>query len=154
MGKHQRFPGWRAAVWLLVLLGMAISGCADGKRRGPTGTVTGIVTYKGKPVPSGRLTFYGSDNETANASTDEDGSYEADGVPVGQVTVTVTTPPAPAVLEKVAKQAPQGKRFGVGNPIEVPRNVVSVPAKYNDAARSGINIAITEGTQNHDIKLK
>jgi hypothetical protein len=154
MSKHRAIAGWYATVCLLVLFGMAISGCGGAKRRGPTGTVTGVVTYKGKPVPSGRVTFYGPDNEPASATLDEDGSYQAEYVPVGQATITVETPPPPAVLEKVAKQSPHGKRFGVGNPIEVPKDVVSVPTKYNSAARSGLSYTVTEGKQNHDIELK
>jgi hypothetical protein len=141
---------------LLVLFGLAIAGCGGsrGGIRGPTGAVSGTVTYKNKPVPNGTVTFYGPEDQAVSVPLGEDGSYDAPQVPVGPATVAITTPPDSSVLEKVAKQAPGGKRFGVGNPIVAPQNVVPVPTKYGNPSLSGLRFTVSEGKQTYDIKLK
>jgi hypothetical protein len=148
---RKRLSCWYAKAGLLVLL-LAISGC--GRSRPPGGTVTGTVTYKGEPVPAGQVSFIAVDGKSAMAHLDEEGNYEATDVPLGKVSVTVTTPPPAAGIENAAKNAPKGKRFGVGNPIVAPGKIVSVPGKYSDPAKSGYSTTVTEGTQTFNIDLK
>lgn len=62
--------GKRRGVWLLIgVLGFAVAisgGCSNGGYRGPTGTVTGMVTLDGKPVPQGCLVSFVSAEGFAN----------------------------------------------------------------------------------------
>ena len=82
----------RQAQAVLVLLTLAISGCSD---RRTTATVTGTVSYQGKPLTAGKVSFFGPNDQVASALIDEDGSYAANDVPLGAVRVSVSTPPPP-----------------------------------------------------------
>jgi hypothetical protein len=135
---------------LVLLLLLLISGCGHKER--PTGTVTGTVTYKGTTVPSGTVVFLGSDNQAATAHISTDGTYTATGVPLGKVTVTVTTPPPAAELKKAAKQ--MKKRFGKGPDYPESTDAVSAPPKYGDPAKSPLSLTVKEGSQPYDIELK
>jgi hypothetical protein len=144
------FSGGRARMWLVVVLLSAIPGCGSGKA---TATVTGTVTYQGKPLPAGKVSFFGLDGQVASGLIGEDGSYEITNVPLGLVKVAVSTPlPPPPEIIKAAKEGK--RRFGKGNPITVDSNTVSIPAKYSEPAKSGLSLTVTEGSQPYVIELK
>ena len=132
---------------VLALLALAFSGCGQRK-----GKVTGKVSYKGEAVPSGTVAFYGKGDAVSSAPIGPDGTYQATEVPLGEVKITVTTPPPPDphAAEKLKK-----------NPMVVQKNivikqekVVSVPRKYNLPGTSGISLTVTGGSQPFDITLK
>src|SRR5438105_417363 len=107
------FCGRRPKAGLVFLLLLAIPGCGGGRT---TTTVTGTVSYQGKPLPVGTVRFYGSNDQVASGLIGDDGSYEAKDVPLGLVKVAVTTPPPPP--PEIVKAAKEGKRrFDRGNPI-------------------------------------
>ncbi len=142
--------GWQARAGLLLLFVLPISGCGGGP---PSGTVTGTVTFKGAPLTTGRVIFYGANNQTAIAQIGEDGNYEAIKVPLGLVKVAVDTPPPPS--RETVKAAKTGKRrFERGVPISLPENTVSIPAKYGNPELSGFSLTVKEGSQPYDIALK
>ena len=142
--------GWHAKAGLLLLLVLPISGCGGGR---PSGTVTGTVTYKGAPLTTGKVIFYGANNQVASAAIGDDGKYEAIKVPLGPVKVAVDTPPPPSAAAVKAAKAGK-KRFERGNPITVPENTVSIPAKYANPEQSGFSLTVKEGSQPYDIDLK
>jgi len=142
--------GWRVKAWLAVMLLSALPGCGSGKA---TATVTGTVTYQGKPLPAGKVSFFGPGGQVASGLIGDDGSYEISNAPLGLVKVAVSTPlPPPPEIIKAAKEGK--RRFGKGNPISVDTNTVSIPAKYNDPAKSGLSLTVTEGSQPFLIELK
>ena len=53
------------------------------------GTVQGVVTFLGKPVPKGKVTFHPEKGNPVEAVLNENGQYTAKGVPVGALSVTV-----------------------------------------------------------------
>jgi hypothetical protein len=114
-------------------------------------TVTGTVKYKGEPVPSGQVIFYGAGDQSAIAMINEDGSYKATNVPLGPVKIALVMPPSTAGMEKAAKV--MKKRFGKGNPYPTSIKTVSLPQKYSDAAQSGLGLTVTEGAQPYDIDI-
>ncbi len=57
---------------------------------GSTAKVTGVVTYKGSPLPSGKITFVGKEG-FGTADIQEDGTYTVDAAPIGECTVTIVT---------------------------------------------------------------
>jgi hypothetical protein len=147
--------GWRgrysvraAQAGLVALVCWAISGC--GGRT--TATVTGTVTLDGKPVPAGTVSFFASDQDPVSVPISSDGTYTATDVPTGPVKVAVLTPLAPS--ERVAGATQMKRRFGRGKPMPSTINVVSVPTKYSDPARSGLGLDVNAGSQPYDIKLK
>jgi hypothetical protein len=148
MRAHLRaFRGGRARAAVFLLLLIVIPAC-----RGRTNaTVTGTVKYDGAIVPSGQVIFYGARDQFASAYIDQNGHYEAANVPLGKVRVGVSTGPSSAAMDKAAKQ--MKNRFGKGNPYPSSVTVVSIPTKYSDPAKSGLELTVTEGVQKFDIAL-
>jgi hypothetical protein len=135
---------------LLFLVLFPICGCGAGGK--PTGTVSGTVTYKGEPLPQGQVIFFGPNNQVASASIEEGGKYTATKVPLGEVKVAVTTPPAPS--KQAIKAAKDKKRFERGVPITLPENTISIPKKYENPEQSGLSLTVKAGSQPYDIDLK
>lgn len=136
-----------APVALLALLLTALSGCHDS-----LGKLHGKVTFKDEAVPSGTVAFYGPGDQVANAALLPDGTYEATGVPLGEVKVAVTTPPPPdPKAGERLKNNPMIKERGITIKQE---KVVSVPRKYNLPGTSGISLTVTQGSKQFDIPLK
>src|SRR5687767_256466 len=81
-------PLARMGVCCAVVLFLA--GCGGHNR----GTVTGIVKYQGKAVPSGQVSFIPPDGIPVTADIRADGSYEAPKVLYGEAIVTVIQRPA------------------------------------------------------------
>jgi hypothetical protein len=151
-------------VGLLALAGaLAVAGCG-----GSTGTVTGTVTYQSKPLKGGIVMFTpaGGGQSPVAFNINEDGTYTATGVPVGEATITVDT----AYLKSQARgemggnapkyEPPQGAPEG-GAPAYKPpsdaganaRKYVWIPTKYADPAQSGLKYTVTGGSQKKDIPL-
>jgi hypothetical protein len=58
------------------------------------GTVEGTVTFNGKPVPDGTITFHLPDGQFVGAML-KDGKYRVDRVPAGTAKVTVQSKKVP-----------------------------------------------------------
>jgi hypothetical protein len=65
-------------------------------RGGETCTVRGTVTFQGKPLVKGKVTFHHETGEAIEAEINETGSYSAKEVPVGQYRVTIKAAGVPA----------------------------------------------------------
>src|SRR5947209_18635287 len=83
----------RAALGLRILpfgLLMLVLGCAGGSSATPElAPVSGKVTFKGKPLPGGRITFVAlKGGQTGSGNIDEKGEYQIR-APVGDVSITV-----------------------------------------------------------------
>ena len=71
-------PGWtRGVLWGLMPLLLVLGACSRSSLPGPTGTVTGTVTYQGEPVPAGCCVVFIHEETSAPASglISSDGSY-------------------------------------------------------------------------------
>jgi hypothetical protein len=88
---------------MVLAAGTAFTGCGQPAVR--TYRVTGTVTFRGKPVPSGVVAFHNVDlvSPMAKGMIQPDGTYElttfrpGDGAPPGECKVTVAaTEPGPA----------------------------------------------------------
>lgn len=153
-------------VFALALL-FGVVGCSK------SGKVTGTVTYDGKTVPVGRITFHPEKGNPVSAEI-EDGSYTVQKVPSGPVTVTVDTTAHRSEL-KTLKQGGGMKMPGGGKPPAPPKdapaemqdmetlmkerlkkleNMVDVPADYADAKKSGLTYTIQSGSQEINIDIK
>jgi hypothetical protein len=136
----------------VVLAVLALSGCGR-----PTASVSGKVTYRGQPVPGGRIFFVTEQGERHGADLGEDGSYSLNNVPAGTLRVGVdntalywleqtrTSKRASrlrqAVQHVLAKAPPPSGRY------------VPLPAHYRDPAASGLRANVRHGSQQLDFNL-
>jgi hypothetical protein len=138
---------------LLMLL--AAVGCG-----GSTALVTGKVTYKGEPLTSGSVVFYGDNGKVDSGLLDADGNYTIARAPVGVVKVAV-------LASKSSKSSrggpPVGPPLGKGKPKKgteevkpIPETVLqsTIPERYKDAQTSGLVYTVDSGQQVINIDLK
>lgn len=127
----------------------AVPGCGGG-----TTEVTGTVTYRGKPVTSGTVAFAAPSGAAVYAEIKPDGTYEASGVPVGKLSVAVSSPDP-----RVATPADGGRGRGKGPPAaqpaaKAPDGWVSLPPKYATPDQSGLSVTLTSKPNKYDIPLE
>ena len=146
------------------LLGVVSAGCCllffvigcDSKPN--TGAVTGVVTFEGKPVTEGTVTFYPSEGgRPAIGHLGSDGAFTLttfqvnDGALLGEHKVTIeakqvtNVPPPPKSLAEEVSQA------------SAPRARAKVkwlvPEKYADQTNSGLTATVTDGANQIDFDL-
>src|SRR5262245_50664021 len=68
--------------WPVLLVALVCIGCVR-----PTGEISGTVTYRGKPLPSGTVTCLDVNNQALGSSAISQGSYSIARVPVGPVKI-------------------------------------------------------------------
>jgi len=160
-GKHDLRRGLGLPHSLIVFLLLLSAGCSS------KGAVTGKVLYQGKPLPGGTVTFFCGSKGTFTSPIKEDGSYNVDKVPAGDVKIGVETqslnrnrgaiPKMPdGYKEKFKSMIPQDVDAGEVMPgfASSPGKYVSIPEHYSDPEKSGLTYTVTGGQQPHDIELK
>lgn len=136
---------------LVVFLTCALSaGCGK-----PKGTVFGKVTYLGKPLTTGFVTFTPEKGAAVHSRIDSEGKYRVENVPVGPVKISIRPEGAPS--EESQNQAPpkprspaEMKKFLMPEPSKGPM----IPPKYKDPNNSGLTYTVEQGPQEHDIPLQ
>ena len=148
MNRHSSIT----VVGLLAVVGlMACSGCRA--KHPETAPVSGHITFQGKPVVEGTITFQPAHGRPAMGTIGADGSYRlttfenGDGAPPGKYTVTiearhVTAPPAPKSM-KDEVNVPFGK-----TKIEW-----LVPEKYSRLDSTPLNAEVVRGPNTIDFNL-
>jgi hypothetical protein len=153
---------WAQRVRLLVAVAglcLALAGVTGCKKS--RATVTGKVTFNGTPITAGTVGFYASANTIGSGPINPDGTYTVPDAPVGEVTVTVTTPKP--------TMGPQGNQLSKPPPgMSMPHEMVPAggekigtqvvrtmpaPDKYNSPDTSPLKYTVVPGTQTYDIKL-
>ena len=141
--------------WPMSLL---LAGCSS------YGTITGKVTYQGKPLPSGTVTFVPEQGGQAVTSDIRDGEYKVTKISPGPAKIAVSTPSRPGEIasfikkmqpspEKTEKMAPgKSPPAGFDKSAEPPKPV-PIPNKFNDPNNSGLTYTVKSGSQVHDIDL-
>jgi hypothetical protein len=130
------------AVIFILLLALAV-GCGSGRPK--TAVVRGTVTYKGKPVPNGTITFTPNSGPTATGEIAPDGSYQlttfrkGDGAVLGEHKVVV-----------VAMQKNNDPNIEAFTPLPPP----IVPTKYTSLATTDLKAEVKDedNTINFDLK--
>ncbi len=119
-----------------------LSGCGGGGTTSPSGTVSGIVTFLGKPVTEGEINFFSPKQGIgAKISLDSAGHFELSApIEVGDYKVSVTPPPLPDP--------------SVGTPLPPKREQANIPPKYRSDALSGLVASIKAGTNELSFDLK
>lgn len=147
---------------LLFPLCILAAGCGSGQ-----GMVSGKVSYKGKPLPSGDVRFFPeSGGGSFYSAIGSDGSYSIAKVPLGPAKITVTysresplakaNPRSKAAAEKGMKQQQEAMKAHRKTPESAPppSDVESVPNKYAKPDQSGLKVDVTGGKQAFDINLE
>ncbi len=101
--------------------------------------MSGKVNYKGKPLPAGTITFYDRANRAVSSAVDKDGHYSVEQVAAGPVKVSVVTP---MPIYMVGDKPPPGPP------------PPTLPAKYADREKSGLDFEVKAGTQSKDFNLE
>ena len=132
---------WHLGRWMaLGIMIVGLVGCGDGGP--PTGDISGKVSYDGKPIEDGAITFLAADGKAPTAGTTiKDGKYTALKVPVGKVKVQITG----------SKVVGQKKVYNTPNSPVMPITEQYVPAKYND--KTELTYDVTTGSQTKDYEL-
>jgi hypothetical protein len=110
---------------------LALAGCAGG-----SGDVSGVVKYKGEPLPGGTILFYGQPKGVWSAEIKRDGTYVVSGVPAG--------------VAKIAVIGPVAVSLGGGPP---PPKMPTIPGKYADQDKSGLTYNVHSGAQTYPVDL-
>jgi hypothetical protein len=112
---------------------LLLAGCAG------EGQVSGKVKYKGQPVPAGTITFFDRKNHAISGAIGADGGYSVEKVVSGPVKVTVVTP---MPIYMPGDKPPPGPK------------PPTLPAKYYDREKSGLDFEVKEGPQTKDFDLQ
>jgi hypothetical protein len=149
----------RNALALLAGVGLLfwLAGCSRDPNMPKLGRVHGKVTYKGKPVESGTVTFNpvpgkgGETGQNATGQIESDGTYvmttfsTGDGAIVGQHVVAVV------VREKGSENLGKPKPDGT---IDYRMPKIVTPSKYASVETSPLLCTVREGDNTFDIELK
>lgn len=122
--KPQRFT------LLLAIALLTVVGCSG------TGEVSGLVKFRGQPLPGGTISFYDEGGRVSSAEIKPDGSYNVTGVPTGLAKVTVSTP--------VFISYPGAK---------TPPKTPALPKEYADRDKSGHTCRVQGGPQIYNLDL-
>jgi len=146
-----RWPGkWGA--FLLLAAAIVMTGCSGG-----LSTISGTVSYAGKPLKGGNLTFVSSGKPSVGTTIDKDGKYTAKGVPSGKVAVAVETESLnPGRRGGMKYSPPPGQQApaGLGAKEDTADRYVQIPPNYADPEQSGLTLEVKGGSQTYNIELK
>jgi hypothetical protein len=110
-------------LWAILLI--FAPGCGPHQKADPNrSTVSGNVTFDGKPLRAGVITFALVDGHTASTVSLNEGRFSSDRVPVGVNQVSIET---------------ESLKYGSGS------LYVQIPAKYGDPSKSGLQVELKPG---------
>ncbi|HEY1191646.1 MAG TPA: hypothetical protein VGE74_28695 [Gemmata sp.] len=131
-------PFARAWGGLLFVFAATVAGGCSGDK--PSGSVSGVVKYKGSPLAAGEVNFISKTGAAASAKIDANGQFKvANPMPVGEYRAYVA-PPIPE------PQAP-GTKVTAAPKFEL-------PAKFRDPSSSGVVVEVKSGTNDIPIEFK
>lgn len=119
-------------------------------------TVSGRITFQGKPVIWGSVVLVGPDGRCAAGRIEQDGTYRVENASTGAVTVGVISRD-PLVQNwatnlKSTRNRPTAKLFSAKPPVDRNR-WFPLPAHFEEPASSGVTLSIKGGTNETDITL-
>jgi hypothetical protein len=144
-----------------LVLATVLTGCSGGLR---LGKVTGKVTFKGKPVPTGTIMFHPDAGPAAVGAIGPDGTYTlttikpGDGAVVGshRVTIQATTvgPGSLAEPSSFEEEMQLAQRKDPKAKVLVPGKVTwIVPEKYSRPDTTDLTITVQPGRNTIDFLL-
>jgi hypothetical protein len=138
----------------VLVVSLLLAGC--GPKR-PSGTVSGTITYKSKPVNGATLHFYpssGSAPEAAVIPVSQEGTFSVAGVPPGEYKVVVESSAGaapPAGSKNLSPEMKAKMQERAGEMREAP--TIPIPKNYQDAKTSTLTCSVTQGQQGLTLEL-
>jgi hypothetical protein len=124
------------------------AGCSAG-----TGSLSGTVSYRDKPVVYGTVMALCSDGITRSTNITPEGRYQFESLPRGLVQLTVVSPEPPDLTVE-SKRAGRTGGSPAAPTVSVDRSKwQSLPAKYADPRTSGQRTTVDSGSARFEIKL-
>jgi hypothetical protein len=143
----------RASHPAVVLLAAALAAAGCGESR--TGTLTGTVSYRGKPVVYGVVLVQCADGTRSATNIRPDGSYTVERLLAGPVKIGVNSPEPPDAAAQSAAAAQPARP--AGPPPNLPAvdksKWFNIPDELGDPETSGKSTTVTAGTTHFDIQL-
>jgi hypothetical protein len=133
---HCRQPLAMIKFGLLLPLILLTAGCnSQPAMKEGCATLSGIVMYKGQPLPGGTISVISKQNEMLSGAAviKPDGSFTIQYAPIGDAVVTVET-----------------KVLQISDPV----HFVKIPDKYTDPAKSGLTAEIKADGEPVELKLE
>jgi hypothetical protein len=130
-------------VVLLLAIALILGGCGSNDKK--TAVVRGIVTYNGKAVPNGTISFIPVEGRSATGEIKPDGSYtlttfrKGDGAIIGQHKVVIVA------MEDMSNRLPEAR-----NPM--PPSII--PLKYTSLATSDLRADVKDEENTIVFKLE
>jgi hypothetical protein len=144
-----------AMIFMLVIPAVAACGCNPEK----VAAVSGTVTYMGKPLPGGTITFMNEERTKQDiVPINPDGTYSAARVPWGKVLVGVY-PAGKSRAELVSgdtqdsRKPPKESPFAGNFDKTSEGKYVDIPMRLRDPFMSGISVEIDTSPKSFDITL-
>ena len=154
-------------VALLVISALACGGCAEPVDLGPTGTISGNLTYNGKPLAEGtQVVFMQRQRGFAGlGATDAEGNFTitlyrkstgaTSEMPVGTYIVMVQPPSDPNAEMELADPSDVATPNEMSSANQKQLFVkTEFPMKYRQPSTSGITREVKEGPNTFEIDLK
>jgi len=129
--------------------------------------VTGTITYDGKPLTGGLVTFLDQNERAHQGNISAEGKYTIPDVPVGDVKIAVNTTFEPPNIPRGGQGAPpkgmkwqppkgvlpEGVNIGGFSPPDASSKSQHFPERFTNPDKSGLRYTVTPGQQNHNIDL-
>jgi hypothetical protein len=115
-------------LWLLLTL-VAMTGCGNGSVKLPKAPVSGVITYRGKPLSTGRVCFVHKSGQASTAELAADGAFKLTAFQgMNQVAIECLGP---------EKSTPS-----TTGRIGLPQYENLIPARYSESGKSGLTCEV------------
>jgi hypothetical protein len=152
----------RIGPWPVLILGL-IAGLSAAGCQTADGDISGRVSYQGKSLDHGSVTFVGADGIIRQGHIEPDGNYTIRRVAMGPAKVAVVCYDPRMTQERSKKLRPEGKASEGGKRVPPPRGSLPavsseklslIPTFYADIDRSGLTFHVMKGRNTYHIELK
>jgi hypothetical protein len=133
----------------LIAVGLLfLAGCSAHK-----GSLSGTVTFQGKPIVYGTVIAVCSDGISRSANIEPDGSYRFDSLPTGEVKLAVLSPEPYEPSSSIRRGERSGPAKSAPNGPVDHSKWVKIPEEYADPRISGLATRVTAGHSTSDLQL-
>ena len=143
-------PARLVASVLLLAAASFMAGCNS-----TNNTLTGKVTFRGKPVTYGSVLVLCADGSQRTGNIQPDGTYTVTDLPTGAVKLAVISPEPPDPRDQLPHPLPPGAPGAP--PADLPpidrSRWFALPDEFGDPEKSGKTATVSSGTTEFDIEL-